>query len=387
MRSKPLPVVLLSAALIALLVGSAAAKPKLGDGTGGVKLKKLGEFQAPVHVDNAPGSGKLLFVVEQRGRIQVLRGRKKVGHPFLDISELVEVGGEQGLLSVAFPPDYEQSGRFYVYYTVRGGDVNRVAEFRRTGPTTADPGSLRPVINFSHPDNSNHNGGQLQFGRDGYLYIGTGDGGSGGDPNGNGQNPNSPLGKLLRIDPLPGNAGAHGIPPDNPFAGPAPGLDEIFSLGLRNPWRFSFDRKTGRISIADVGQGSWEEVDFEQLSTARGANFGWDAFEGTHRFDVGTPVPADHQPPIFEYQNGGDNCAVTGGYVVRDRKLKSLYGRYLYADYCAGVLRSLVPDLDGARKDRALGPTVPSPSSFGEGAKGRIFVASRRGEVWKLKRK
>jgi glucose/arabinose dehydrogenase len=241
------------------------------------------------------------------------------------------------------------------------------------------------VIQFSHPTFGNHNGGQLQFGPDGHLYIGTGDGGGGGDPDRNAQSLNSPLGKLLRIDPVPGNAGAYGIPAGNPFAGSIPGLDEIYALGLRNPWRFSFDRKTNRIAIGDVGHGSLEEVDYETPSSLAGANFGWDAFEGTERFDGGTPAPADHQPPIFEYSNDSGHCAVIGGYIVRDRTLRSLRGRYLYADLCAGELRSLVPGLDGARKDRALGPSVPSPTSFGEGPKGRIFVVSGAGGVWKLK--
>jgi glucose/arabinose dehydrogenase len=378
-------VVAIALALVAVLPPGAAAKPKVGDGVGGVELRKLGEFNSPVYVDNAPGFKNLLFVVEQPGTIRVLRGNRLVDHPFLNIESMVECCGEEGLLSIAFPPDYRRSGRFYVYFTLRGGEINRVAEFRRSGPTTAEPGSSRTVIEFSHPDFSNHNGGQLQFGPDGHLYIGTGDGGGGGDPDRNAQNPDSPLGKLLRLDPLPGKAGSYGIPSDNPFAGSTPGLDQIYALGLRNPWRFSFDRKTHRIAIADVGQGSWEEIDYELPSTLRGANFGWDAFEGTHRFDEGTAAPADAQSPIFEYPNDGANCAVIGGYVVRDPKLKSLRGRYLYADLCAGELRSLVPGLDGARKDRALGPSVPSPTSFGEGVKGRIYVVSQAGGVWKLK--
>jgi glucose/arabinose dehydrogenase len=385
----PLRALAIAAALALTLIApaAAAAKPKIGDGRGGVKLKRLGEFDSPVHVDNAPGSRKLLFVVEQPGTIRVLRGRKELGRPFLDIEGLVECCGEEGLLSVAFAPDYAQSGLFYVYYTVNGGDVNRVDEFRATGPTTANPASRRTVIEFSHPAFGNHNGGQLQFGPDGHLYIGTGDGGGSGDPDENGQDPNSPLGKLLRIDPLPGNAGAYGIPSGNPLAGPTDGLDEIYSLGLRNPWRFSFDAKTDRISIADVGQGAWEEVSHETLGGAAGANFGWDAFEGTHRFEDSTPAPPRHQPPIHEYENGGLNCAVVGGYVVRDRKLKSLYGRYLYADLCAGELRSFVPELGGARKDRPLGEAVSTPTSFGEGVRNRIYLASQEGEVWRLKRR
>jgi hypothetical protein len=378
--------VAIALALIAALPGSAAAKPKVGDGDGGVELRKLGEFDTPVYVDDAPGSNRLLFVVEQPGTISVLRGKKRIAHAFLDIRDQVEFGGEQGLLSVAFAPDYRQSGRFYVYYTARGGDINRVSEFRRTSATSADPSSERTVIEFSHPDFDNHNGGQLQFGPDGFLYISTGDGGGAGDTRGNAQNPGSPLGKLLRIDPRPGNAGAHAVPAGNPFAGSTPGLDEVFSLGLRNPWRFSFDRKTGRIAIGDVGQGGWEEIDYETLSSASGANFGWNVLEGNHPFDGSTP-PSAYQPPIAEYSHGGGGCAVVGGYVVRDRKLKPLYGRYVYADLCLGELRSFVPELGGARRDRPLGLDVPSPTSFGEGSKGRIYVASGEGGVWRLKRR
>jgi glucose/arabinose dehydrogenase len=375
---------LIALALAAGFPAAAAGKPKLGKGKGGVELRKLGEFDRPVHLDNAPGSGKLLFVVEQPGTIRVARGKRTLDAPFLDVGDRVQCCGEEGLLSVAFPPDYDSSGRFYVYYTVRGGDVNRVSEFRRTSATSADPGSERTVIEFSHPDFSNHNGGQLQFGPDGHLYIATGDGGGGGDPGENAQNPNSLLGKLLRIAPRAGGGGAYTSPVGNPFVG-APGLDEIYSLGLRNPWRFSFDRKTDRISIADVGQGAWEEVDYERPSGLAGANFGWDAFEGTHRFETTTRVPAANRFPIHEYANGGGNCAVVGGYVVRDRKLKSLYGRYLYADLCAGELRSFVPKLARARKDRPLRVDVPSPTSFGEGVKGRIYVTSLEGGVWRLK--
>jgi glucose/arabinose dehydrogenase len=376
-------ITLAALALGAAFPVAAAAKPKLGNGKRGVELRKVGQFDSPVHVDNAPGSRKLLFVVQQPGTIQVVRRKRTLSTPFLDLRDEVECCGEQGLLSIAFAPDYERSGLFYVYYTVRGGDINRVAEFRRSSPTTADPASARTVIEFDHPNFSNHNGGQLQFGPDGHLYISTGDGGSGGDPDENGQNPSSPLGKLLRIAPRSTTA-PHTSPTDNPFVGSA-GLDEVYALGLRNPWRFSFDRKTKRISIADVGQGSREEINHERPSDLAGANFGWDAFEGTHRFEATTPAPANHQPPIHEYANGGNNCAVVGGYVVRDRKLKSLYGRYVYADLCAGKLRSFVPKLAGARKDRPLGLDVPSPTSFGEGIKGRIYVASLEGGVWRLK--
>jgi len=373
--------------LAASLPGTAAAKPKVGNGNGGkVELRKLGELDGPVYVDDAPGSSNLLFVVEQKGAIRVLRKNKVIDRPFLNIADRVEFGGEQGLLSVAFPPDYEQSGRFYVYYTVRGGAINRVAEFRRTSATTADPATERVVMDIDHTIFPNHNGGQLQFGPDGFLYIGTGDGGGGGDPFDAAQDLNTRLGKLLRIDPTPGNAGAYGVPPSNPFAGPTAGLDEIFATGLRNPWRFSFDSKTGHIVIGDVGQNEWEEVDYEQASTLKGANFGWNIFEGDHSF-AGGPTPARYQPPIHEYAHKGGACAITGGYVVRDKKLKSLYGRYLYGDLCTGQLHSLVPQLDRARKDRPLNEFVLGLTSFGEGARGRIYATSGAGEVWRLKQK
>jgi glucose/arabinose dehydrogenase len=388
-RRRSLRAAALAAAACALAIAipaTAAAKPKVGNGKGGVELRKLGNFDAPVYVDDAPGSSKLLFVVEQGGTIRVLRKNKVLDQPFLDIRERVHFGGEQGLLSVAFPPDYKQSGRFYVYYTTRGGEVNRIAEFRRSSETTANAATERVVMDISHPTFSNHNGGQLQFGPDGHLYIATGDGGGGGDPFEAGQDPNTRLGKLLRIDPTPGNAGAYGVPTSNPFAGPEAGLDEIIATGLRNPWRFSFDSKTGRILIGDVGQNRWEEVDYETASSLSGANFGWDIFEGDHPFDGGA-APAGYQAPIHEYSHDGGGCAITGGYVVRDRKVKSLYGRYLYGDLCTGELRSLVPKLDGARKDRSLGESVPTLSSFGEGAHGRIYTASHEGGVFRLKQK
>lgn len=387
--SRP-PPALLAPALVAALVlcaaglwaAAAAAQPSIGDGRGGVKLKQIGEFEFPVYVDDAPGFKRLLFVVEQPGMISVLRGSRVLAHRFLDIRDLVQYGGEQGLLSVAFPRDYEQSGRFYVYYTNEDGD-NQVDEFRRSGgsATRADPASRRTVIVFSHPAFSNHNGGQLQFGPDGNLYIGTGDGGGGGDPFENAQNTDSLLGKLLRIDPRATGSAAYSIPAGNPFVG-EPGADEVFSFGLRNPWRFSFERKTDRIAIGDVGQNAWEEIDYEPRSVANGANFGWDDFEGNHPFESQQPPPG-YQGPIHEYPTAS-GCAVTGGYVVRDRKLDSLHGRYLYGDFCNGELRSFIPRLEGAENDRALGSNVPSLSSFGEGRRGRIYATSLDGPVFRL---
>jgi glucose/arabinose dehydrogenase len=378
-------------ALLTLALAPAAVGKEIGNGKGGVKLKRITSVDSPVYIEDAPGVKRLLFVVQRDGQIKVLRkssgGKWRSRGTFLDIRGVVRSGGEEGLLSVAFPPDYASSGRFYVYYTDQAGDI-AISGYRRTSSTRADPASARIVITVPHPTFPNHNGGQLQFGPDGLLYFGTGDGGSANDPDENAQNVESLLGKLIRIDPRPGNAGAYGIPGDNPFVG-APGRDEIFSTGLRNPFRFSFDPKTDNISIADVGQGEREEINYETLGVTNGANFGWDAFEGTQPFSPdGSPAPAEHEPPIHEYGHNGGNCSVTGGYLVRDRKLDSVYGRYLYADFCVGEIRSLVPRLSGARKDRSLGITKPGISTFGEGRGDKIFVASLfSGKVWQLKSK
>jgi glucose/arabinose dehydrogenase len=378
-------VALVAAAALAVCATPASAGLATGNGSGGVRLKQVGEFDSPIHVDNVPGSKRLVAVVGQTGHIRLLRGSHVVGHDFLDISGRVQAGGEEGLLSVAFAPDYKQSRRFYVYFTNQAGD-NQVEEFKRRkkSKTHANPGSGRTVIAFNHPDFGNHNGGQLQFGPDGLLYIATGDGGGAGDPFENAQNPNSLLGKLIRIDPRRADGAPYRIPNGNPFAGSTPGRDEVFALGLRNPWRFSFDSITHDIAIGDVGQGDFEEVDYE--TNARGANFGWDNLEGNHPFESSTPPPG-YRRPVLEYSHAGGACTVIGGYVVRDKKLSTLYGRYVYSDLCLGELRSFIPDVPGHRAldDKALGPSVSQPTSFGEGRKGRIYVASLDGPVYRLK--
>ena len=355
---------------------------------GGVALKRIGDFDEPVYVTGAPGFPRLLFVVEQEGRVQVLRKGRRLGHPFLDIRDMVGFGGERGLLSIAFPPDYRRSRRFYVYYTDMQGNI-RVDEFRRSGATRAAAGSRRAVIEIPHPVNANHNGGQLQFLGD-LLYLGTGDGGSGGDPPNNAQNRNSLLGKLLRIDPRSSDGRPYSIPSDNPFVG-RPGRGEIYSYGLRNPFRFSFDTVTAsrpRLAIADVGQDEFEELDYTTVGAAAGANFGWDAFEGFAPYtgdNSGTPDPGGTTKPVFAYSHGrAGSCTIIGGYVVRDRRLRSLYRRYVYADLCEGQLRSLVPHLGRAAHDRKLGLAVSSPSSFGEDARGHIYVCSLEGPVYRI---
>ncbi len=358
----------------------------------GVGLKKIGDFDHPVYVTGAPGFPKLLFVVEQPGRIAVLSGGRRLSHPFLDIRGMVGYDeAERGLLSIAFPPDYRRSGSFYVYYVNDAGNI-RVDEFHRRDATRAAAASQRQVIEIPHPVNANHNGGQMQF-LGNLLYLGTGDGGSGGDPPNNAQNKDVLLGKLLRIDPRPSGGDPYSVPASNPFVG-KPGRDEIYSYGLRNPFRFSFDTVSAqqpRIAIGDVGQNKFEELDYTTVGAANGANFGWDALEGFAPYteeNSGTPDPGGTTKPIFAYSHSrAGSCSIIGGYVVADRHLRSLYKRYVYADLCEGQLRSLVPRLKGASGDRKLGLTVASPTSFGEDGAHHVYVCSLEGPVYRLVQK
>jgi glucose/arabinose dehydrogenase len=372
--------------------GPPAARTPRAPQRNGVALKQIGRFDSPVYVTGAPGFPNLLFVVEQEGKVVVLRGGHRQRQPFLDIGDLISAGGERGLLSIAFSPDYRSSRSFYAYYTDSQGNI-QIDEFRRKSATRAARGSRRAVIEIPHPVNANHNGGQLQFLGD-LLYFGTGDGGSEGDPPNNAQNREVLLGKLLRIDPRPSNGHPYTIPADNPFVG-KPGRDEIYSYGLRNPFRFSFDTVTKgqlRIAIADVGQNRFEELDYTAVAAARGANFGWDALEGFAPYteeNSGTPDPGGTTKPIFAYSHGrgGGSCSIIGGYVARDRSLPSLFGRYVYADLCEGELRSLVPHLTRAAHDRKLGLSVSTPSSFGEDDRGHVYVCSLDGPVYRLVRR
>ncbi|HEX4464747.1 MAG TPA: PQQ-dependent sugar dehydrogenase [Solirubrobacterales bacterium] len=389
MRRRLAASVLLSVLALFALPACGTARQNQGERAARLGLERIGSFDNPTYIAGAPGFPKLLFVVEQPGRVEVLRGGRRLNHPFLDISGLVDFGGERGLLSIAFPPDYKQSGDFYVYYTDKAGNI-RVDEFQRAAATRAKRDSRRNVIEIPHPINDNHNGGQLQFSGN-LLYLGTGDGGAGGDPPNNAQNKESLLGKLLRIDPRPGGGKPYSVPADNPFVG-KPGRDEIYSYGLRNPFRFSFDTTTAaqpRIAIGDVGQNRFEELDYMTLAGASGANFGWDAFEGFHPYeeeDSGTPDPGGTTKPIMAYSHDrdGGSCTIIGGYVVGPGGPAALRGRYLYADYCSGIVRSLLPHLHRASDDRKTGLTVSSPTSFGEDDLGRIYVASQEGPVYRL---
>ena len=348
-----------------------------------MRLKRIGTFDDPVLVTAPPGDERRVFVVEQTGRIRLLLGGKRVARPFLDLRNDVIAGGEQGLLGLAFAPDYSRSGRFYVYFT--GRDSNqKIQEFRRSSssPNRASKSSRRQVMSMDDPY-GNHNGGHLVFGPDKLLYIGTGDGGSAGDPENRAQNLESPLGKILRIDPRRRGSSPYRSPASNPFVGRA-GRNEIYAYGLRNPWRFSFDRRTGDLYIGDVGQNEIEEIDYAPKGQARGRNYGWSCFEGRRRFDESRNCP-NPVAPVLEYGRSGGECSVTGGVVSRDPAVPDLAGRYVYGDFCAGRLRSFRIAGGRATDDRGLGLSVASLSSFGEDARGRVYATSLDGPVYRFR--
>jgi glucose/arabinose dehydrogenase len=347
-------------------------------GNGQVRLEKIGDFDQPVYVTQPPGSDDL-YVVERQGSVRIVRDGQTVSTPALDITDQVTSDGEeQGLLSIAFPPDFQSSRVAYAYYTDNDQDQN-VVRFSVADDGSLEKGSEREVL---HMDDfaSNHNGGLLLFGPDNLLYIGTGDGGIADDPERNGQNVNSLLGKILRIDP--GTSGGRPYTVESPGPLGQGARPEICNYGLRNPWRFSFDRSTGALLIGDVGQNTQEEVDYLPAERVCGNNFGWSAFEGTHRLNEDQTAP-NEVPPILTYGRD-EGCSVTGGYVVRDRSLPALFGRYVYGDFCAGELRSFRPATPEARDDRSLGLEVPSLSSFGQDNAGHVYAVSLDGPVYRL---
>jgi glucose/arabinose dehydrogenase len=346
-------------------------------------------FEQPVYV-TSPGDGTdRLFVVERRGRIRIVIDGAILPQAFLEIPALVESGGsEQGLLSMAFPPDFAESGAFYVYYTAtseEGVGDNTIARFHLSpdDPNRADPESREVLI--AVPDQrTNHNGGSLQFGPDGLLYAGLGDGGGGGDPLENGQNPETLLGSILRIDPAR-DAGSepYAIPDDNPFADGQGGAPEVWAWGLRNPWRFSFDRGTGDLYIADVGQGAREEIDWVPAGTPGGLNFGWNIMEGSACFRADACDETGLTLPVAEYSHEF-GCSVTGGYVYRGEREPALEGVYLFADYCSGLVWGLGRDASGAWALSEPIDTGLSISSFGEDAAGEVYVVSLRGDIYRV---
>jgi glucose/arabinose dehydrogenase len=316
----------------------------------------------------ADGSGRL-FVIEKVGRIRIIENDQLLEAPFLDISERVgSDGNEQGLLGLAFHPQYQENGRFFVNYTNTSGDTV-LARFQvSSDPNAADPNSEVKLLGVDQPF-ANHNGGVLAFGPDGYLYAGLGDGGSQGDPRGNAQNTQVLLGKILRLDVDSGEP--YAVPADNPFG------NEIWAYGLRNPWRFSFDPSTGDLFIGDVGQGQWEEIDFLAAGSPGGANFGWDHREGAHDYEGGGPEGMID--PVAEYSHPEGGCSVTGGYTYRG-SLPEWNGIYLYGDYCTGIIWGLI-QTDGGWQNQVLFDLDVTITSFGQDGSGEVYLVSDNGEI------
>ena len=348
-------------------------------------------LQAPVFL-TAPASDTRRFIVERAGRIRVLAADGSLRTAaFLDLTGLISTDGEGGLLSMAFHPSYAQNGKFYLYYTDKFGNIAiDEAKVAAGTPDLADANSLKRLITIPHPNYSNHFGGLLAFGPDGYLYAGTGDGGGAGDPNGNAQNLDSLLGKLLRLNVDTPVAPLYLVPPDNPFAGQGGKRGEIWAYGLRNPWRYAFDAATASLYIADVGQDQKEEVDVV-AATLKPANYGWNIMEGKSCYNAATCAQQGLTLPVFEYEhgsNGANGCSITGGFVYRGAALPELAGRYLYSDYCKGFLKSLLVTNGtvSEAKDWAVGDIGNVPS-FGQDAAGEIYMLSGAGKVYQIVRK
>lgn len=338
-----------------------------------VKATEIARMGQPIAMGWRPGDPSL-YIAEKTGRLRVLREGALDPNAILDLSGEVSQGGEQGLLGLAFSPDGK---RLYLNFTNREGDT-RVVEFTMSG-SSVDPASRREVLQVDQPY-ANHNGGHLAFGPDGLLYIGLGDGGSGRDPHDFGQSLETLLGKMVRINPAPTGGSAYTIPADNPFRDR--GRPEIYSIGLRNPWRYSFDRMTGDAWIGDVGQNVQEEIDFVRTGSLAGANFGWSLREG--RRALKGPAPQGAVEPIHVYNLGGGRCAVVGGHVYRGSKIGGLHGAYLYSDNCDGKIRAIVEENGAVTQDRDLGVEIDRISSFGEGPDGEIYMMSLSGGLFRL---
>ena len=367
--------------------GAVAAAP----GPATVSLQKVVDLSQPVLAIGAGDHSNRLFIVQKGGRIRVIKNGTLLPTPFLDISSLVSTGSEQGLLGLAFSPGFASNRRLYVDYTNRAGDtVIREYKVRAGNHDVVDPASARHVLTIDQPYD-NHNGGMLAFGKDGYLYIGMGDGGSGGDPQNRAQNRDQLLGKMLRIN-VNGFTRTRGylIPAGNPYVGRA-GRDEVWQIGLRNPWRFSFDKATGALWIGDVGQGSWEEVDrVVQTSTGpgRGVNWGWRVMEGTHCYKPSSGCNRSGKAlPVTEYSHAANGrCAISGGYVYRGSAIPALSGWYVFGDYCSGEVWAI--------SSRAARPATPVQllgagsgrliSGFGQGDDNELYVCDLTGTVYRI---
>jgi glucose/arabinose dehydrogenase len=344
-----------------------------------VRLTTVADLDEPVAMAIRPGApaDEQPYVLERAGVIRRL-GDDGI---MLDVRELTTPGGEQGVLGLAFSPD---AGHLYVNYTDPAGDTH-IDEFAADDSGALDADSRRPVLAVDQPY-GNHNGGHLAFGPDGMLYIGLGDGGSANDPERRGLDVGSLLGKMLRIDPREAADGSpYSIPADNPYVGVDGARGEIWSVGLRNPWRYSFDRLTGDLWIGDVGQGQWEEIDVALAATGggRGVNYGWSAFEGTHRFNDDQPAEG-HTPPVWEYEHGDDGSSVTGGFVYRGEAIPRLVGAYVFADYTSGKIWAAAPGPNGEVAEVRQIAKLVDLASFGENAQGELFALALGGTVARL---
>ncbi len=359
--------------------------PALASGaTFSLRLSKTaGGFVSPTQVTNARDGTNRLFVVEQRGTIRVVKdGVVKSGY-FLDIRSKVEDGGERGLLGLAFDPHFKTNHHLYVYYTRNGGDVVVSRYTTNSARTKVVASSARSLLLIEHSAAGNHNGGGMAFGPNGYLYIGVGDGGDAGDPGNDAQQKKKNfLGKILRINVHGTGAGRfdrYSIPSSNPFKGSKPGLGEVWAYGLRNPWRISFDRSSGRLFIADVGQDRWEEIDRETKTSAGGKNYGWSPMEGKHCYDTSRCPLSGDTLPVAEYSHDGGNCAITGGYVYRGTSQTALKGLYVFADYCSGRIWTM--PYTGSTITQRLDSGLSIPS-FGESEKGELYLVSSAGGLY-----
>jgi len=376
------PLVLaVSAILLALGAPAGRRHTPAAGAVGTIALEPLAGasgLNAPIGITHAGDSR--LFIVEKGGRIKIYDGSSILSKPFLDVSSLLPAspGIEEGLLGLAFHPGYPATPYFFIHYTNASGDVVIARYTVSADPDVANAASGAPLLTISHPTNQNHNGGQLAFGPDGYLYVAVGDGGGVGDPANNAQNLDTLLGKLLRmdVDQSVNNAPYYGIPATNPFAGATPGLDEIWAYGLRNPWRFSFDRATGDLFIADVGQFTVEEIDFQPAGAAGGVNYGWRIMEGSSCY-INEGVGCGHAsltPPIAEYSHTNGNCSVTGGYLYRGALVPSIAGDYVFGDFCSGRIWTATPGSPTwPFAEQLVAPFLIS--SFGEDAAGELYVA------------
>ncbi len=373
-----------AAMALAIVVPSVLLRSARTTGAAGITLQQIASgLSMPTDIKNA-GDARL-FITEQPGLIRIYDGSSLLGTPFLDVSSLVSCCTERGLLGLAFHPNYASNGLFYIYYTDTAGNIQIARYHVSADPNIADANSRTPVLTIAHPGQANHNGGGMQFGPDGMLYIGVGDGGGGGDPNNNAQNLGELLGKMLRIDVnvAPPNSGPYVIPPNNPFVNTPGARGEIWAYGLRNPWRFSLDRATGDLIIGDVGQNAWEEVDFQPAGGAGGQDYGWRLMEGTHCYNPATNCDSGGLTmPILEYSHVNGDCSITGGYRYRGSTVAA-QGIYLYGDYCSGHIWGATQNGPTWSSSLLLDASM-NVSTFGQGSDGELYVAGYGGTISRI---